>query len=229
MKKVITSIAAILFAAVSVFAQHKGDMYVAGIVNLGLNSTGGISKYAEQNDWEKESETSNIFNIGIAPKFGYFITENFEINVSLKYNCALAAEIYGYKDSGNNADKDKNTATANSFMVMPGVSYHLAIISDKLYYTPAFSLGVGVCSNSSKKNKGTSIKQDPCFAFGLNLDFLAFEYKINPHMALAANIGGIGYNVQTSTKNRKDAKITSTKNIVDFGFDKVCLGFKYYF
>lgn len=228
MKRIVISILAVIFAAMSVSAQNKGDMYVSGILNLGLNSSGSTVRASYKSDWKSETETVNGFNFGISPKFGYFVADNFEVNVALRYNYGLESHPESYKDSDGSKSNDKYSYNRNTFMVAPGISYYFPIISEKLYYVPSFGLGIGVAGNSAKYNSTTK-KGKSSFAFGLFLDFLSFEYKMSAKMALTANIGGLSYTMATRTENENDVKTAVTNNVVDFGFDKVALGFKYYF
>jgi hypothetical protein len=231
MKRIVISILAVVFAAMSVSAQNKGDMYVSGILNLGLNSSGSTVRSSYKSDWEIETETVNGFNFGISPKFGYFVADNFEVNVALRYNYGLESHPESYKDSDGNKDNNKLNYNNNTFMVAPGISYYFPIISEKLYYVPSFGLGIGATGGSIKyiggNNRTDKIKSS--FAFGFFLDFLSFEYKMSAKMALTANIGGLSYTMATRSETKDEVKTAVTNNIVDFGFDKVSLGFKYYF
>lgn len=218
--------------SVSLSAQDKGDMYVSGVVNLGLNSSGITSKSSYESFWGSETVSVNRLNFGIAPKFGYFAADNFEVNVALKYNYGLESSPYSYNDSEGRKDNSKENVNKNTFMVTPGISYYLPIISDKLYYVPSFGLGIGVAGGSIKyteEDHNRTEKGKSSFAFGLFLDFLSFEYKMNTNMALTATVGGLSYTMATRSETKDEVKTAVTNNIVDFGFDKVSLGFKYYF
>lgn len=239
MKKVILIFAA-LVASATMFAQQKGDMYIQG--NLGLGLTSGINNISAKTNVGSEKHTglssnaNNLFNFGIAPKYGYFVADNLEVNVALKYNLGLTGNSGYEKADGEKTDDTPSNTTVHTFMVTPGVSYHLPLVSGKLYYTPAFGVGFGVMGTASKVGSTTE-SGDPVFAFGFNLDLAAFEYRLNSKMALTANFAGLEYILGTKTETENttvagtEVKVSATAstNAVSFGFGNVTVGFKYYF
>lgn len=239
MKKCFLIVAAMV-AGLSLSAQQKGDMYVSGHLNLGLNSSttalSSSSKFGNEKHTGFESSTVNVFKFGIAPKFGYFIADNLEVNVALKYNLGTTGSTGKEREDGN-VEKDTPVAySQHTFMVAPGLSYYLPIVADKLYYAPAFGIGLGLMANESKVGNATT-SSDPVFGFGLYLDLAAFEYRLNGNMAVTANIGGLEYTLGTKSDSQSqnvlgtELKVNSTASThtVDFGFSKVAVGFKYYF
>ena len=228
MKKCILIVAAMV-AGLSLSAQQKGDMYVSGHLNLGLNSNattvGVSSKSGNEKHTGFESSTANVFKFGIAPKFGYFVADNLEVNVALKYNLGTTGYTGKEKVDGE-VEKDTPTSySQHTFMVAPGVSYYLPIVADKLYYAPSFGIGLGFMANDSKAGS-TTTSSDPVFGFGLYLDLAAFEYRLNGNMALTANIGGLEYTLGTKSDSQSqdvlgtELKVNSTASThtVDFGF-----------
>lgn len=227
MKRFVLIIAAMV-AGVSLSAQKKGDMYVSGHLNLGLNSATSFTGAKSANDKASETNTLNVFSFGIAPKFGYFVADNFEVNVALKYSLGLVGSASKENENGTVEKGTPASVIENNFFVTPGVSYYVPIISEKLYYVPSFGLGFGFAANSTKSGN-FSVNGDPRFAFGMFLDYLAFEYKLNANMGLTMSVGGLGYTLDTKSETNNEITVTSTNHGVDFGFDKVALGFKYYF
>ncbi len=239
MRKIILIVAAVI-GSLSLSAQQKGDMYVSGNLNLGLNSSitslGSSSKFNDEKHTGFECETANNFKFGIAPKFGYFVADNLEVNIALKYNLGTTGYTGREKVDGK-VEKDTPTASSlHTFMVAPGVSYYVPIVAGKFYYAPYFGLGLGFMANDSKVGK-TTTSSDPVFGFGLYLDLAAFEYRLNNNMAITANIGGLEYTMGTKSDSRTQdvagtelkTKTTACTHMVDFGFSKVTVGFKYYF
>ncbi|MGM9763909.1 MAG: hypothetical protein ACI3ZQ_07815 [Candidatus Cryptobacteroides sp.] len=239
MKKVILIFAAMV-ASATMFAQQKGDMYIQGNLGLGLTSSVNNLSTSAKAGSEKHtgltSDANNLFNFGIAPKFGYFVADNLEVNVALKYNLGLNGNSGYEKVDDEKTDGTPSNATVHTFMVTPGVSYYLPLISGKLYYTPAFGVGFGMMATASKVGSTTE-SGDPVFAFGFNLDLAAFEYRFNSKMALTANFAGFEYLLGTKTETNSTtvagteikASATANANAISFGLGNVTVGFKYYF
>lgn len=239
MKRFVLIVAAMV-AGLSLSAQQKGDMYVSGHLNLGLNSSitslGSSSKFNDEKQTGFESETANNFKFGIAPKFGYFVADNLEVNIALKYNLGTTGYTGREKVDGKVEKDTPKGSNLHTFMVAPGVSYYLPIVADKLYYAPYFGIGLGFMANDSKVGN-TTTSSDPIFGFGLYLDLAAFEYRLNNNMAITANIGGLEYMLGTKSDSTSQdvadtelkTKTTACTHMVDFGFSKVTVGFKYYF
>lgn len=239
MKKVILIFAA-LVASATMFAQQKGDMYVSGNLGLGLNSS--VSNLSTSVNVSSESHkglvsaTDNKLNFGIAPKFGYFVADNFEVNVALKYNLGFNGRTGKEQMDGESESSTPVSDNIHTFMVAPGISYYLPLVNGKLYYAPSFGIGIGMMAGQEKEGS-TTTSSDPIFAFGMYLDLASFEYKLNSRMALTANFAGLQYTMVTKTETKTQTiagtevktKANANVNYVDFGFGNVTVGFKFYF
>lgn len=218
MKKIMFLIAASVLTAATMSAQQKGDMYISGSVML---SGGNAKQEVTMSSTTNTTDIPLTFNLGIVPSFGYFVADNFEVNLALGYTLT---KDYRRTDADNNKLYDND----NLFTIMPGVNYYLKL-ADRLYYVPGFSLGIGFGSRVSDIDVNTT-ENTPYTNFDLNLSLLTFEFRPADFLGVTFNAGDFSYSL-TSTKESGDGVTTvRTVNDVDLGLNLgASIGLKYYF
>lgn len=193
MKKIF-ALAVTLTLGVTLMAQNKGDITLGG----NLSVAGG--SYSVSYDGESES-TSVDTDFSIGASFGYFIMDKLEIGGSLNFN--LSQSI-------------------SSFMITPYAKYYFPLISEKLFYTPAFSLGFG-----TPADRWEDIDV-PGFQFKMSLDILALEFKPIEKLGIGMTMGGLYYTLQSYSED----DITFSINDVSLNLSTIfspTFSVKYYF
>lgn len=213
MKRILFAAAAALAALTGLSAQEKGDMYISG--NLDISSTGTRTSAGSI-----VTKTPSSFGFGIAPEFGYFITDRLEVNLGLGYE--LDRTHRGTDSNGNNLFN-----VSNVFTISPGVRYYVPL-GEKFYYTPGFDLSVGFGGSRREIDPQTSVKGG-ITRFGIVLSALAFEFRPAEHFGITFRAGNLSYSLNhTSSKGATK----STDNTGTFRFNLntgAGIGFKYYF
>lgn len=221
MKKVIVFIAAIL-AAICLNAQEKGDMYISGIFNVSGGNTKTSTTVLNQTT---SNVRPSVLNFGIAPQFGYFIIDNFEVNFAVGYDLTKSY-------TGSDAEDNKLFIRENLFSLRPGISYYFKL-SDKFYYVPAFSVGIGFGNKSEDINVNTTEKNGVTNV-DLTLSLLSFELQPTKHLGIILRAGDFGYNFSkekdTDSTGNTSTVTNITKNSVSLGINlSTTIGFRYYF
>ncbi len=163
MKRFIIFIAAVLIAGTGAFAQKKGDMYIGGGVEFGVN-TRNIS------DIETTVEVKmKTVNFSLSPTFAYFVINNLRVGGSL----IVDTNFNDYTNEG-------------IFLLGPEISYYVRIV-DNFYYTPEYGVygGVGLI--------GTEISDYTMGVFATKLDFAKFEFRPTPRLGFEINLAGLEY------------------------------------
>lgn len=111
MKKSLLLLATILTLLTSTsYAQKRGEAYTGGNLKFALSSSGSNGYM----------NTGTYF--GIAPEFGYFVTDRVKIGAEISYEVSSNAHVVA---------------------LIPNIAYYLPIF-EKLYYTPQLNIGGGV-------------------------------------------------------------------------------------
>lgn len=211
-------IAALGLTAATMSAQQKGDMYISGSVML---SGGNTKQEVTVSSTTNTTDIPLTFNLGIVPSFGYFVADNFEVNLALGYNL-----IKDYHRT--DADNNKLYNNDNLFTIRPGVNYYLKL-ADKLWYVPGLSLGIGFGSYVSDIDVNTTEKT-PYTNFGLSLSLLTFEFRPADFLGVTFNAGDFSYNLTSTKESESGTTRVETTNNVDLGLNLgASIGLKYYF
>lgn len=190
MKKVLLSAVALLaFGFANAQEEEKGN---GGFSKGSMFVSGAFSIGSEKTDDVKSSEFE------IAPKFGYFVTENIAIGGKLGY-ASMKAEN-GFGDT-----QDESALTVGAF--------------GRYYMTPAsqFSLfGEFGIDYSTVDNKLADVQENE---IGVNLG-LGLSYFLNNNWAIEASWAGLGY---TTNDNGGDG--AEKTNTFGLGADLRSFGF----
>lgn len=219
----ISVLAAILSVGTALSAQNKGDMYISG--SLGISGGNTTSSVTAGSQTTKIKDPSS-FTFQIEPQFGYFVMDRLEVNLSIGYSLTRS-------EPNRNSTADKNFYDfTNLFTIAPGVSYYLPVC-DRLWYTPAFQIGVGFGSYKSQLDASTTEKSG-LTTFGMALSILKFEFRPCDHLGIALSAGDLSYTLThrkyEDTINDATVKTVSNNSSVDLGLNLgTSIAFRYYF
>ena len=186
--------------SVSLFAQNKGDKYIAGALNADFSKVN-----AEIFDGTYYTRSSRPIDSAFELQFelAYFALDNLRLSVALGAN-------YGSNPSTQDTSDNWLFTNSNSFSFNPNVAYYIKLF-DKVYYTPE----VGVSMYTGKYL--TEVSQNVFSKYntsGLNFyaSILAFEFILNDRFALGVVSGTLSY-----AMNRYDDKTTGESIIAKEG------------
>lgn len=168
MKKVIFSLLAI-FAATTLSAQSKGELYIGGQIGVGTNSV------------IIEGTSGNSTTFTIAPEVGYFVTDKIKIGGTFGYSL-----------------ESSDGSISHTITIMPNFAYYVRLC-DKFYYTPGFEIGFacGVAKDITMPGFGVGLSlgsfefrpmQKLAFSVNLlSLNYTFLTYKEKPYIDLKTN------------------------------------------
>lgn len=90
--------------------QDKGSMYVSGSVSVSGGNVTSLSGGTSV-------KTPGVFELGVSPQFGYFVSDNWEIHLGVGYSY-LKEPSFG----------DDGSTKASLWSLSPGVSYYACIV-----------------------------------------------------------------------------------------------------
>ncbi len=209
--------AAVLFAAVTVSAQEKGDMYLSGTFRLSagktVNSIGNTT-----------TNTPGTTSFSIIPKFGIFVIDNLEVNAGVGYGLS---KVNNNRAAANEQTLYNNT---NTFYINVGTNYFV-MLADNFYYTPGVRLSAGFGSQVNQLSATEKQKEYNNTSFTFSIPLCKFEYRVSGLFGVALEAGSL--DVSTTSQKRTAADGTVTKrNTTNFSWDintGAAISFKFYF
>lgn len=186
MKKIILLFVLMIISASS-YAQIKGDIYIGG-------------SFVAENFFDKTEV--NKYRVSVFDTYaevGYFIDDNFRLSMSLGLPFSSTAHKF------ENTDRNSKESSS-SFIINPNAAYYIKL-TDKIYYTPEFGVGINIGITDDK------ISADDSRLYNINayISFLSFEMKVTNNFSVALNSGHLTYGVY-SFINKLDT------NYLDFNF-----------
>lgn len=220
MKKALLTIFVLALAASAGYAQtEKGSMYISG--NIGINGGSSVSVTNSGNN-EVTTKSPGLFSLYIAPQFGYFFADGWEVNGKLGYDLVRT-------NNGNTFDGDNLYNFNHLFTITPGISYHLRL-ADRFYYTPGFDLSLGFGVSKTQESKDVTRKNYGITAFSMSLSVFAFEFLPSEHFGITLSAGDLTYALESHRNKGNNITTTNTTNDVNFDINMGALiGFRYYF
>lgn len=214
MKRILL-IAAILCGTLSVFAQNKGDKYIAGSIGASFGnqeqelSNGTVSTTASQ-----PLSTS----LSLQGEIGYFIADNLRVGLALGVPFTSTPST---EDGNGNWLKTKTVG----FQINPSIAYYVPL-AENLYYTP--EVGGAYEIGSYKEQLTTSNTYNADYTgWDLYFNFLALEYRVNEKLAIGTAIGALGYvNAKVTDKDTEAALTTSQ---FQFNLNSGSIHLRFYF
>lgn len=169
-------------------AQNRGDKYIAGTIGTSFGSQyNKIFDGAYSTTHEKPLELSFITQA----EFGLFVADNIRL--------ALAIGVpFTSSPTTQSGDTWLKTNTVG-FQINPNIAYY-AKLADRFYYTPEIG---GAVEFGSYKEEMTANSSYNAYTFGWDIyaHLLAFEFRINPKIALGMLVGSISY-IHTKIGNK---------------------------
>ena len=212
MKKILTvSLLVCIAGMFTVSAQNKGDMYVSGSISMSGSNTKDIMG-------DISEKTPMGFAMSIAPQFGIFVADNFDVHLGLEYS--FISSPYSSGDTEN----------YSVFSIAPGVSYYLNILDNKLFYAPGLDLAVGFGAVNDKY-EGKKEKTAGITIFEVSLSLLSFEFRPVENFGISFRAGDLTYRFnQLKYTDVSLGEFKTNVNSFDFGFNfNAAIGFRYYF
>lgn len=213
MKQYLLAIAA-LFTSVALFAQAKGEKYIA--LSGGASFGNGL---VESYDGSKVTNSSNPLDTKffIMGELGYFVAKNFRLalGVGVPYTSTPTTK------SGNTWLYSKVIA----FQINPNIAYYVRL-ADRFYYTPevGFSYNIGNYLEEMIAGSAMTLKLR---GWTVYTNLFALEYRVSPKVAISTSIGTISY-----SKNKYTAKGTTAyikEGLFNYGFNDATVSVRFYF
>ena len=179
MKKILLA-TAILFASMTLWAQNKGDKFIATSIAASVNST---------TDGASQSLRIEAFG-GILGEFGYFAANN------LRLAFCFGPMFGSYPSTLSETAGLRNNSIY--FQLNPNIAYYVKI-TDRLYYTPEIGFLYQIGTAKDYLDASTP-KKSTFHVFDIYSNIISFEFKVSPKIAIGAYAGSIGYAV---TKERE--------------------------
>lgn len=159
MKRIILLLSLSTIFSVYALAQQRGDFAVGGGINFGTSTL-----YTTTTVLGEESPTAQSnggINFGFNPEVSYFVIDNLSLSAGLSY--AL-----------NASEESPDVLYTNIALFTIGANYYVHILSDKLFYTPGFTIGLGggsLIQNTQAQKITTAIP----FSLAANFDLGRIE------------------------------------------------------
>lgn len=179
MKKITLILVFVALSAIG-FSQNKGEKYIVTNAHVSFgNSSSEITNGYQSVTSQKPLESNLGFGIGC----GYFVANNFRIELSL----------LGYIDS-NPIEKSGNVWLKDKYKglyINPNLSYFVKL-AEGFYYTPEVGVSFGWGKNTYEQsiNQSTNYNYTD-YVFYANL--LAFQCRVSQSFALGIVVGDITY------------------------------------
>lgn len=179
MKKLLT-LSAMLFMSIAMFAQNRGDMYIAG--SIGASFGNQKSDYFD-GAYTTTSNQPLTTSFNLQAEFGYFVADNLRL--------ALALGVpFSSSPSSKSGDTWLKTNTIG-LQINPNIAYYV-IITDRLYYTP--EIGGSFEFGSYKEDMTTSSSYNANYTgWDVYAHLLALEFRVSQKFAIGVGIGSISY------------------------------------
>ncbi len=213
-------------------------------IEKGMKVVTGTISYQNNNSKTQDSinyQDSKSHTIGLSPKIGLFLSDNFCIGIAvpLKYSSGNNNYTYEYPTSNNKLSFKTHTF---NYAVSPYATYYKKI-ADKFYGYISGSVSFGLQNSNNKRvfsytdylspiNNSSSIIKTNSYGYNYsaNLNF-GLTYFISPKVAIEASLGSVGYTgSSTSTKDKSYENYIKNSgfysSIVTNGLG---LGLSYYF
>lgn len=159
MKRIILLLSLSTIFSVYALAQQRGDLAVGGGITFGTSTA--YTTTTIMGEAGATAKANGGINFGFNPEVSYFVIDNLSLSAGLSY--AL------------NASGDRpNVLYTNVTVFTIGANYYVHILSDKLFYTPGFTIGLGggsLIQNTQAQKITTAIP----FSLAANFDLGRIE------------------------------------------------------
>ncbi len=196
------------------FAQTKGDKYLAGSIGASLgNQTTKVS----DGSFSTSSTQPMVTTIAFQGEVGFFVADNIKLGLAL-----------GIPSVSTPTSKDgDNWLKVNTigFQINPNLSYY-ARITDGFYYTPEIGGAYEIGKYKEDLTKSETYNANYS-GWSIYLSFLSFEYRINENIALGISVGSLS---ETKAKVKdKDSDVYTESSQTGFKFNEGSISVRYYF
>ena len=187
-------------------------------ISKGLKQVGGTASYSHTiNDSNTAIRGSQIRQLNILPKFGYFMNDNVAIGL-------LTGVTNTYQSQPNNGSlAERREIESFGFIAGTYFRYHSSI-SKKfyIYFQPESTLHFTTSNVSTIDHETRNI----AFSFGIRPGFL---FMPNDNWGFETNFGHFGYKQNNSKVNNSNDPHTRKSFGFEFGGASLQIGVQYYF
>lgn len=182
MKKLFLLLSFVVLSTIG-FGQNKGEKYIVTSANVSFGNASSEVTDGHQSVLSKQPLNTTL---GIGAGFGYFVANNFRIELYLSgYSSSNPTEKLGEVWL-----KDKYMG----FVINPNLSYFIKL-ADGFYYTPEVGMSLGWGRNTNEQSTTLSTKHNYTdYDFYANL--LAFQYRVSRSFALGIGVGDVSYRIR---------------------------------
>lgn len=187
MKRIILAVAS-LFACVTLFAQSKGEKYIAASIGASFGNE-NVETYDGAYTTSTSSPLTTSFDV--MGEFGYFIADNVRLALAIgvPYSSTPTTQ------SGNTWLR-RNTVGLH---INPNIAYYVRL-ADNFYYTP--ELGFSYQFGSYKEDMTTSTSMNLNYnAWNVYANILSLEFRVSPKLAIGAGVGSLSYSSVKYSRN----------------------------
>lgn len=179
------------------FLIEKGTWVVEGDFGLNFGNSNNVSGTTI-------SDNSG-FSFNIAPKVGYFISDNLQLGLGL---------AYGYtkfdNSDGNSPNINETTSKRNSYGIFPYLKKFFPV-GKKLSFHLVAETRFEVFNTNFVGNDNFSESSSDVFSINLRP---GINYRFTDHILMQANFGRLGYNYA-----KQELDDTTSRESNDFGFN----------
>jgi hypothetical protein len=171
--------------------------------------------YAQYRTSEDNSGTSKYLDFSIAPSIGYFLAQNFSLNIALSAsytNSTTPSSLGPLGDSKNNS---------LGYYFSPSVKFYKTV-TDKFYFNLQVFFLYGLRDEKYTPPGGSESKTSYTdMSMGIRP---GFSYFVTDRIAFTSSLGTIGYSMTNDNTNDKKAG----QFITNFGFNSLYFGLSFY-
>lgn len=178
-------IISLVVLSISVYAQERGELYMltSASASFGKSNNDSYTYYSQGFIQQTTEESPLDTYLGIDVGIGYFLLNNFRLELSL----GVSSE----KDPTQKVSSDWLYAIHRGFNVCPNLSYYFKL-ADGFYYTPEVGANFNIGTYYFQESHYNTW-DFPFRGYSLYANLLAFEYRVGPHFALSTIVGDLAY------------------------------------
>jgi hypothetical protein len=168
--------------------------------------------YAQYRTNEENAGTSEYLDFSITPSFGYFLAQNFSLNIALSASYTNSTTPSTLGDSKDNS---------LGYYFVPSVKFYKTV-TDKFYLNLEVFFLYGIRDDTYTPPSGSETKTSyGNMGMGIRP---GFSYFVTDRIAFTSSLGTIGYSMTNDNTNDKKAG----QFITSFGFNSLYFGLSFY-
>lgn len=198
---------ALLFVSILLISHNSNAQIMRGTSVI----SGDLSASYSTDEWT--DGTAKYLDFSLIPSFGYFLADNFQLNIALEVNYSTSKTPY--MNLGENKDETL------SYYFVPSVKFYKAV-TDKFYFNLGIFFRYGMRDTKYTPYFGTETKRN-FSTIGMGIQ-PGFTYFVTDKIAFTSSLGTIGY---TLINNKTDDKKSGGFGF-NFGLNSLYFGLSFY-